>query len=231
MSTGFTPDLPPRRPPTATDREFRDFLLRVALCLATAVTVAVTAYFCAWLSYGNYVYDNDTGPSRTRASLKYLSEDIARYREKTGGLPARLSDVTVMGDPMYPVDEEGRPLDGWGRPFRYQIAGNTYDLYSFGRDGLPGGSGLDADLHAGRTDPWAEHITLWQFTTAWGMRGIQLVCLAAGVLAFPLCLSRTKPGAPDRPTLRDVLIKNAVTAVFAVLAAVVISILHLPTGH
>jgi general secretion pathway protein G len=201
-------------------------MLRLALCLATAVSVAVTAYVCAWLSYGDFFQY----PSRaTRGYLKHLGEDIARYREKTGHLPARLSDVTVMGPPMYPVDAQGRPLDVWGRPFLYQVTGDSYDLFSFGEDGLPGGLGLDADLHAGWTSPLTEYITFWQFAAA-EPGGVKFTCVVAGVLAFPLCLFGSKPGPAGRPGLAAVLVKNGVTVVFAVGAALVISILHV-SGH
>ncbi len=229
MSTGFAPDLPPRRPPASAGQRFRDTLLRLALCLATAVVVSATAYLCAWLTFGGYVTSFNRGS--TRHWLRSLTEDIALYREKTGSLPVRLSDLNAMRPPNVGVDEEGRPIDDWGRPLHYEVAGDSYDLYSLGRDGLPGGYGLDADLHAGRTDPQAERLTFWQFTTEAYTGGIKPVCLAAGILAFPICLVRSRPEAGTRPTLRSILMKNAVTALFAVGAAFVITFLHLPSGH
>lgn len=42
------------------------------------------------------------------------------------------------------------PLDPWGRPYQYISPGiansETFDLYSLGRDGTPGGEGEDADI-------------------------------------------------------------------------------------
>ena len=42
------------------------------------------------------------------------------------------------------------PLDPWGRPYVYVSPGvanaTSYDLYSLGRDGKPGGDGEDADI-------------------------------------------------------------------------------------
>jgi len=44
------------------------------------------------------------------------------------------------------------PKDPWGRDYVYTYPGianpATYDLYSLGRDGLPGGDGEDADISA-----------------------------------------------------------------------------------
>jgi general secretion pathway protein G len=44
------------------------------------------------------------------------------------------------------------PLDPWGRPYIYRRTGDgegfEYELLSYGRDGLPGGEGEDADISA-----------------------------------------------------------------------------------
>jgi general secretion pathway protein G len=42
------------------------------------------------------------------------------------------------------------PMDAWGRPYVYTAPGianpNSYDLYTLGKDGKPGGEGEDADI-------------------------------------------------------------------------------------
>ena len=40
------------------------------------------------------------------------------------------------------------PDDPWGNPYQYAYPGElgAFDVYSFGRDGRPGGEGLDADI-------------------------------------------------------------------------------------
>ncbi|MGV6821014.1 MAG: type II secretion system major pseudopilin GspG [Parvularcula sp.] len=40
------------------------------------------------------------------------------------------------------------PEDPWGNPYHYQFPGEfgVFDVYSLGRDGKPGGNGLDADV-------------------------------------------------------------------------------------
>ena len=44
--------------------------------------------------------------------------------------------------------KKGVPSDPWGQPYSYKRPGShgEYDIVSFGRDGVPGGSGEDADL-------------------------------------------------------------------------------------
>ena len=40
------------------------------------------------------------------------------------------------------------PVDPWGNPYLYLNPGNNgeIDIYTLGRDGRPGGEGLDADI-------------------------------------------------------------------------------------
>src|SRR5262249_27553712 len=159
--------------------------------------ISLTAYLCSWFNYRGYPYLLNE-PEVTRMFLKVLRDDIAHYQSRTGNLPATLADLDAVKENRIPVDEAGRPVDAWGRPFHYQVAGNSYDLYSLGRDGQPGGAGLDADLHAGKGDPRIEPLTLWQFASSADTAGIRLTCVLAGILAFPLCLLGVRRGANNR---------------------------------
>src|SRR5690242_1708670 len=105
----------------------------------------------------------------------------------------------------------GRFWTGGGRPFQYWLECDRYVLFSYGRNGKLGGTGLDADLHHER-DRVLERFTLWEFTTARETRGIVFGCVVAGVIAFPLCLLRSKGRPGDQFGLAKVLAINAVTA-------------------
>src|SRR5262249_13040769 len=124
------------------------------------------------------------------------------------------------------------PKDGWGRSMRYWKAADQYDLVSFGPLGKPGGVGQYGELRADKPDTWPEHPTLWQFTTMRDALPVQVASVVAGIFAFPLCLlqARGKPGSP--PSLAKLLLANAVTALFAIFAALMIAGMHLvPGGH
>ncbi|MFI4848837.1 MAG: type II secretion system protein GspG [Gimesia chilikensis] len=77
--------------------------------------------------------------------LRVLGMQIADYREKHGVLPDTLAEIpdvhTILQQPGEPL------LDSWGNPFQYRREGEAYELFSYGRDGQPGGVGLDADLY------------------------------------------------------------------------------------
>jgi len=72
-----------------------------------------------------------------------------RYPTTDEGLNAL---VTPPSDPTVPFPPGGYikrlPKDPWGRPFVYVQPGThgEFDVYSLGRDGAPGGEGVDADI-------------------------------------------------------------------------------------
>jgi general secretion pathway protein G len=203
--------------------------LQLAACLVTAVVISGTSYYCAWLNFGNFWGFRPRADS-TRHSMGRIRGAIARYREQKGHLPAELTDLGEPEVVQVPTDESGAPVDDWGRPFHYEVGGDSYDLYSLGRDGVPGGRSEDADLHEGKYDLANERLTLWEFTTCKEAGPIRMTCLLAAVFALPLPLTRSQ--AERVPlTLPGILAKSIGTAVFAVLTALVISFLHLPTGH
>ncbi len=202
---------------------------RIALCVLTAIIIAGTAYICAWLSYRNFIYFRDD-VVYTRDSIQSLRDALAKYKEETGSLPATLADLDIE-EHIARVDDLGRPLDAWRRPLFYQVDGDNYDLYSLGRDGKPGGYGLDADIHAGKVKSAMEGLTLWQFTFDVDTIGIQRTCLGAGLLAFPICLLPLKKRMENRLSPIKVIMTHGLTAGFAVIVAVAISVLHLPSGH
>ena len=75
------------------------------------------------------------------------------YPTTEQGLEA-LRTLPTVGEPPRnwrgPYLRKVVPLDPWGRPYHYISPGRTnvesYDLYTLGRDGQPGGEGEDADI-------------------------------------------------------------------------------------
>jgi general secretion pathway protein G len=97
--------------------------------------------------------------SKTAASqMKGIESALDRYRLDTGHYPP--ADVglqaltTNQGNtPGWdgPYMSGAIPNDPWGRPYIYRIPGENgrdYDLFTYGADGKPGGTGEDADIFA-----------------------------------------------------------------------------------
>lgn len=83
-------------------------------------------------------------------ALKFYRLDNFAYPTSEQGLEAlvtRPSDPNIRNwKPGGYIDR--MPKDPWGNPYLYLNPGNhgEVDVYSLGRDGRPGGEGLDADI-------------------------------------------------------------------------------------
>jgi general secretion pathway protein G len=85
------------------------------------------------------------------AALKMYRLDNGDYPTTDQGLAALATKPTTEPLPRNWSPEgylERPPEDPWGRAYVYRYPGNSggFDLTSLGKDGKPGGEGLDADL-------------------------------------------------------------------------------------
>lgn len=80
-------------------------------------------------------------------ALDQMRLDVGRYPTTQEGLNA-LSVNPGMDNWEGPYLKKALPNDPWGKPYQYQCPGThgEYDLFSYGRDGSPGGEGEDRDV-------------------------------------------------------------------------------------
>ena len=86
------------------------------------------------------------------AALKMYRLDNSNYPSSEQGL--RALSVLPAGGPApsnFPPGGylEQLPVDPWGRPYSYRspaVSGSGFELQSLGKDGKPGGEGVDADI-------------------------------------------------------------------------------------
>ena len=83
-------------------------------------------------------------------AMKFYRLDNFQYPTSEQGLDAL---VTKPNDPTITNWKPGgyldrAPKDPWGNPYQYLNPGNNgeIDIYTLGRDGRPGGEGIDADI-------------------------------------------------------------------------------------
>ncbi len=93
--------------------------------------------------------------SNIGSALKFYRLDNFAYPTSEQGLEAL---VSKPNDPNVRNWKPGGyldrlPKDPWGNPYQYLSPGNNgeVDIFTLGRDGRPGGEGLDADI--GNWDP------------------------------------------------------------------------------
>lgn len=126
--------------------------------LVVISVVAILAAVVTPLVFRN-VGDAKQAAARTQISILELALDAYRldndfYPSTAQGLVALISrpdGVPAARNWRGPYLKRGVPLDPWERAYVYRSPGQNgngaeYDLLSFGRDGIPGGEGDDADI-------------------------------------------------------------------------------------
>lgn len=90
-----------------------------------------------------------------RAQIDAFQKALDQYRLDTGHYPTTEQGLTALvGRPASEIKWDGPylsknvPPDPWGRSYLYKSPGEhgEYDLFSYGKDGQPGGSGEAADI-------------------------------------------------------------------------------------
>ena len=81
-----------------------------------------------------------------------VAEKVQQFENDTGTLPGSLDGL--VSDPgntagwLGPYAKAAELKDPWNHAFEYRVPGDgkAFDLISFGKDGKPGGSSVDADI-------------------------------------------------------------------------------------
>lgn len=90
-----------------------------------------------------------------RAQIDAFDKALDQYRLDTGHYPSTAQGMSaLMTKPANEPNWQGSylkkalPPDPWGNAYQYRQPGEhgEYDLYSYGKDGQPGGSGEAADI-------------------------------------------------------------------------------------
>jgi len=90
-----------------------------------------------------------------RAQIESFGKALDQYRLDTGHYPTTEQGLQALvvkpaDEPRWdgPYLKKGVPLDPWGSAYTFKRPGikGEYDIVSFGKDGVPGGTGEDADI-------------------------------------------------------------------------------------
>lgn len=81
-------------------------------------------------------------------SLEAYRLDVGKYPTTEQGLAALMAAPAGVSNWQGPYLKKSVPLDPWKNPYQYRQPGEhgDFDIYSFGRDGKPGGQKEDADI-------------------------------------------------------------------------------------
>jgi len=220
----------------------KQWALSLAIGGAAGFAVTLIAFVAVWR---NVVQTTNTSPppfrmyinvcvsqSHTQWTLEDLAQAIPAYQQRTNALPATLDDLRTLEDSDR-FGFEGTPglLDGWRRPFKYVTDGTTYTVTSLGRDGRPGGVGLDCDLTLVTPRPPSAAVTFSQFLFDCPTGEAVGACVAAGLVVFAVNLYLTQPTQLARRKMRDVCVQVIVTVVISIVFAFILGVVYVSSGH
>lgn len=82
------------------------------------------------------------------SALKFYRLDNFAYPTSEQGLEALVTKPSDPNIKNWKPYLDRLPKDPWGNPYQYLSPGNNgeIDIYTLGRDGRPGGEGVDADV-------------------------------------------------------------------------------------
>jgi len=197
-----------------------DWRRRGLLAIGAAAVVFVLTFETAWVQQRSSAWFAFGGMMLT-IDLKETQAEIDRYTTTTGAPPTKLSDVPAL--------QSMRLADPWRRPYLLKTVNGKAVIFSYGRDGVPGGDGIDADVAS--APQTVHYLTHRQFIELMPMKPLLLICLiAAGATAMVAFAG--KADTRERPrNLIAVLITLAVTGAVAATVGGMIAMLHIPSGH
>jgi len=205
---------------------FRKLCHRLLAAAAICLIVSGISIYVAW---GNASTSNDCRWEQyvTRLRLKSIADSIAAYRHQFGVSPQSLGDLVKFPN-LFSPEDISNPIDGWGNPM--VLSNNTTNLVvtSYGRDGKPGGIGLDCDLTTENQDPKEARPTFQQFLYEMPTKGMILSCFVCGGFAGLLGFLTIKIPDLNRNTMIKLLFKLVVMVFAAVFMASIIAALHIP---
>jgi general secretion pathway protein G len=150
QSTDIAPLVPPSKRRTIPRAEEGLTLVEMIVVLAIIALVAA-------LIVPNVIGRPDQARVTTATTdLATIASQLTTYRLDNGAYPTSEQGLKALVErtnvPPLPASfPDGgylstMPQDPWGRPYVYQSNGSSYSIQSLGRDGKPGGEGVDADI-------------------------------------------------------------------------------------
>ena len=157
-------------------------VMRLSASLMSATLVFVLTYLAAWFDHGASITLGPTILHGKWDDFRDLRRAIADFTEKNGKIPDSLDEL--------PQNPRGyNPLDLWGHPYQYGKTEKGYRIFSLGRDGLPGGRGLDADIEPDEYGWFNIRPSLMEMLTSSdeAAQGLHEIALAAAVCTGVIC--------------------------------------------
>jgi hypothetical protein len=165
---------------------------------------------------------------QTQRHMKEIAAGVTEYRQAFGADPKSADDLAKMTNHAFTAD---RMFDGWGRPLLFTVDRSNLVATSYGRDGKPGGTGLDCDLTSANWTPKEARPSFKQFLYSMPTGGMVTSAVVSGACGFLIAVFVIKSDDFEGDHFLSFIGKLAAILICATFIAVVITALHVPSGH
>ncbi len=198
------------------DASSRSIMFGLVVSLGTVLLAFALVYLSAWTEMRQQIasgqYDAWTRYDR-RGTFLFAKRALSEYASNHEGYPDSIENTPEL--------EECIRLDPWHRPYVYHKTKDGFSLLSLGRDGKPGGIGLDADFYLDEQGGPPIEPTISQFLfEAEGGGTLLVVALFASFFAGLVCYLAS--GSPANGPMRIFLLMR--TFIITAVGAVVVSL-------
>jgi general secretion pathway protein G len=117
------------------------------------ILVIVIVLFGYLIVYPKFTKKTSSRYYKVVNDIRYISKVIDRFYEINGKFPTTAQGLDVLAEKAGMDSGQyvnGIPVDSWGNRYHYLFPGahnpDTYDLWSYGADNLPGGKDENSDI-------------------------------------------------------------------------------------
>jgi hypothetical protein len=164
----------------------------------------------------------------TQRYLKDIAKAVGEYRQTYGTDPTSADDLARMTNLAFTAENN---VDGWRRALVFTFVNSNLVATSYGHDGKPGGVGLDCDLTSVNWAPKEAKPTFKQFLSVMPTGGMITSAVVSGALGFLIAVFVVKSDDFEGDNFLSLIGKLAAILICATFIAVVITALHVPSGH
>ncbi len=199
--------------------------------LATGFVVACVVMSISVVSAMNQLGNSSAEFERVKKDFRYLLRTAEYLHEQNKAWPDSFRQVEIEIQKIYGDDATVFVRDPWGRPYRYSHSDDQAWFETFGRDGQPGGPGLDGDLSTTDIESPAIRLTLWQFLTHPKSRSAVGVSALSGLFVGVMVVLELRRHHRRGDWLRSIVL-IALWTVLSLMAAGPLAIIHhIPSNH
>jgi general secretion pathway protein G len=95
---------------------------------------------------------DDASITAAKTQMNIFKTALTAYRLKARKYPEAGEGLNALINNQWSnfLDVDTVPVDPWGNAYEYKIDGNDFRIISYGADGSPGGTGINADIDSSK---------------------------------------------------------------------------------